>query len=244
MNRIKFLRRQVGLSQKELADVFGMSRSAVSMWENGRSLPEGETLKRLADYFKVPVDFLLGRDETVQATSQSDVLIDPDMVTQMIDSVTKSIDPEILEGLKESLKKTYTVVERSPNAVRPAGTISEYRKMWEMGVLKKARNVVGLTQEEVAKELGISRQTYANIEKKIQEPNLNTLLKLKEIIKVDPRFFLYTPPKDELKESETKAEQYEDILNRYKRLNDAGRKKVLEYLDDLIASGRFKRESE
>lgn len=55
-------RRQLGLSQEELAERLGVSRQAVSKWELGVSLPELDTVVALAKTFGVTTDYLL-RDE-------------------------------------------------------------------------------------------------------------------------------------------------------------------------------------
>jgi len=61
--RLKQLRLQHGLTQKELAKVMGVSSSAVGMWEIGRNEPDYKTLKRLADFFDVSIDYLLGKTD-------------------------------------------------------------------------------------------------------------------------------------------------------------------------------------
>ena len=53
------LRRREGLSQEALAEVLGVSRQAVSRWEQGTALPDGAKLLPCARYFGVSVDWLL-----------------------------------------------------------------------------------------------------------------------------------------------------------------------------------------
>ena len=64
MIRLKELRTHSNLSQQKMADVLGISRSAVAMWETGGSEPDNKTLEKIADYFNVSIDYLLGRDDT------------------------------------------------------------------------------------------------------------------------------------------------------------------------------------
>lgn len=59
---IKRLRTTKGVTQARLAQLLGVSRSTVSMWEIGASEPDNDMLKAIADYFGVSVDALLGRD--------------------------------------------------------------------------------------------------------------------------------------------------------------------------------------
>lgn len=61
--RLKALRATTNLSQVELAKVIGYGQSTVASWEIGRTEPSIDGLNRLADYFKVSVDYLLGRSE-------------------------------------------------------------------------------------------------------------------------------------------------------------------------------------
>lgn len=55
------LRKQEGLSQKELADKTGLTRSAIGMYETGKREPDFETLEIFADFFNVNMDTLLGK---------------------------------------------------------------------------------------------------------------------------------------------------------------------------------------
>lgn len=55
------LRKDKGLLQKELAQLLGVSIGTVSNYETGVHNPEIETLIKLADYFNVSVDYMLGR---------------------------------------------------------------------------------------------------------------------------------------------------------------------------------------
>lgn len=63
MDRLKTLRKEKGVTQKEVGEYLGISYQAYSHYENGLRNPDNETLKKLATYFGVSVDYLLGRDE-------------------------------------------------------------------------------------------------------------------------------------------------------------------------------------
>ena len=54
------LRKREGLSQEALAEMLGISRQAVSRWENGESVPNPETLKQLSALFDTSINHLLG----------------------------------------------------------------------------------------------------------------------------------------------------------------------------------------
>lgn len=61
--RIKELREQKDISQTELANYLGVVRSTICQYEKGNRVPDTETLIKLADYFEVSVDYLIGHDE-------------------------------------------------------------------------------------------------------------------------------------------------------------------------------------
>ena len=62
-NNLKQLRLQKGLTQEQLADVFGVSAQAVSRWENNTSYPDITLLPGLAIFFNTSVDAIVGMDE-------------------------------------------------------------------------------------------------------------------------------------------------------------------------------------
>lgn len=60
-SNIAELRKDRGLTQKDFADILHVSKSAVSHYEQGISVPTIQVLITIADYFNVNVDYLLGR---------------------------------------------------------------------------------------------------------------------------------------------------------------------------------------
>lgn len=65
--RLKSLRESRGMTQRDFATDFGVSKGTIGMWESGAREPKTlDELNRIADYFGVSVDYLLGRDENSQ----------------------------------------------------------------------------------------------------------------------------------------------------------------------------------
>ena len=62
MNRLKSLRKEVGLSQGELAEEVGVSYRTIQNWENGVNQIKPDKAQLLADYFGVDVPYLLAYD--------------------------------------------------------------------------------------------------------------------------------------------------------------------------------------
>ena len=59
---IKELRTQYGLNQVQFAQKMNVTKQCVSNWENDNVLPSIEMLKKMADFFHVSTDYLLGHE--------------------------------------------------------------------------------------------------------------------------------------------------------------------------------------
>jgi len=64
MERLRLVREQAGVTQREVADFLNLNRTTYNKYENGASTPTPEILARIADFFHVSVDYLLEREET------------------------------------------------------------------------------------------------------------------------------------------------------------------------------------
>ncbi len=60
-SRLRQLRKEDDLTQRELADNLGLAFSTISMYERGIREPDFETTESIADFFNVSMDFLLGK---------------------------------------------------------------------------------------------------------------------------------------------------------------------------------------
>ena len=66
--KLRELRELNKLTQQELADKLGLTRSRIGAYETGVNNPEYAVLLRLADYFHVTLDYLTGRSDTPEVT--------------------------------------------------------------------------------------------------------------------------------------------------------------------------------
>ena len=60
--RLKYLRQEQGISQKELGVKLGYCNQTVSFWETGQREPDLDALVKISAFFDVSVDFLLGKE--------------------------------------------------------------------------------------------------------------------------------------------------------------------------------------
>lgn len=90
-NIFKRLRNSCGLTQAEMAEKIGISRSTIGMYETGAREPDFETLEKIADFFNVDIDYLLGR------TDKTTIL--PETVGQYyLNDETRQIAQEVFEN--------------------------------------------------------------------------------------------------------------------------------------------------
>ncbi|MDD2979584.1 MAG: helix-turn-helix transcriptional regulator [Hespellia sp.] len=68
-DRIKMLRTSAGMTQEEFGKQFGIVKSTVSLYESGKSCPNDEIKVQICNYFKVPLDFLIGISNVASFTS-------------------------------------------------------------------------------------------------------------------------------------------------------------------------------
>jgi repressor LexA len=67
--RIKTLREEKDLSQLDFAKILNINNSTLSQYEAGNRIPSDDIKIKIADYFNVSVDYLLGRNDTLENNS-------------------------------------------------------------------------------------------------------------------------------------------------------------------------------
>ena len=63
--RIRILRKEAGLTQKQLGEKLGVSASMIGQYETNSRKPKLETLIKIADYFGVSIDYFVGRSDEI-----------------------------------------------------------------------------------------------------------------------------------------------------------------------------------
>ncbi|MEK3821416.1 helix-turn-helix transcriptional regulator [Cytobacillus sp. FSL W8-0315] len=84
-------------SQEEIAEKIGISRARLSHYENERSQPDHELLTKLADFYEVGIDYLLGRTDKKEPT-QSKIIKHDDKDKEIEEMLN---DPEFGLWFKE-----------------------------------------------------------------------------------------------------------------------------------------------
>ena len=63
MTRIAELRKKANITQEKFSSIIGVARSTLAMYETNKSEPDFKILQKIADYFNVSTDYLLGRED-------------------------------------------------------------------------------------------------------------------------------------------------------------------------------------
>lgn len=78
-NKLKQLRRSAGLTQSEFAKKIDVARTTYAMYEQGNREPDYATLQKIADYFEVSTDYLLGRSSHPKLDAAKDKEVDKEV---------------------------------------------------------------------------------------------------------------------------------------------------------------------
>ena len=115
--RLTALRKKKKLLQADLAKKIGIARATYGAYEQGTRQPDFETLEKLADYFEVSIDYLLGRTDNPSPTAK-DLSEDADFQAFVNDPELgtwyKELPKNDIEELK-LLKQMYEMIKTHKN---------------------------------------------------------------------------------------------------------------------------------
>ena len=89
-NRIRDLREDRDLRQTDVSKATGIDQKTLSNYETGKTSPDSYALIRLADFFGVSIDYLVGRTE-IDIKSKEDLTSRLEGMKHMIDEIIKSL---------------------------------------------------------------------------------------------------------------------------------------------------------
>lgn len=94
-----------GISKNKAALEIGLSNATPTKWKKHGLTPQGETLNKIAAYFGVSTDYLLGSDEKAPTPEGERGIEDPDI--RMIARAGKKMTPEQRENLRKYAQYMY-----------------------------------------------------------------------------------------------------------------------------------------
>lgn len=104
--RISELRNERKISQNQLATAMGVSRQAVSKWENGQSTPDAMNLIRLADVLNSDVEYL--------TTGRAVVPTRPPVVIKSVETVEKIVEKPVIQVVEKVVEREIPVPVEVP----------------------------------------------------------------------------------------------------------------------------------
>ena len=100
--------------------------------------------------------------------------------------------------------------------------------------LRQAREQSGLTQQDLAEKLGVTKSAIGNYENGVSSPKW-------DVLQVEPNFLYQDSFSLDVSESRSLTPQQSALLSSFDQLNEEGQQKAVDYVDDLVLTGRYKK---
>lgn len=102
-SRLKHLRKINNKTQKQVADFIGITRPAFTAYEIGKREPDNKILQKIADYFEVTTDYLLGRSNEPELTEIEDK--ERDSEVERLLKIIESLPEDKRKKIEEDISK-------------------------------------------------------------------------------------------------------------------------------------------
>ncbi|MFW6269881.1 MAG: cobalamin-dependent protein [Bacillota bacterium] len=134
--RLKTLRNEHDLLQKDIAKLMGISQATITNYEKNRRFPDSKTLKWLANYFSVSIDYLLGNsdipdkaEEIIKIQKSEKKPPVSKKADYFIDLIISDKEKQASSFILENAAKGYSVIDIYTEIFQPA--LKEIGKLWE-----------------------------------------------------------------------------------------------------------------
>jgi transcriptional regulator with XRE-family HTH domain len=107
--------------------------------------------------------------------------------------------------------------------------------------LRQAREQAGFTQQDLAEKLGITKSAVGNYENGVSSPKWDVLLRIFDVLQVEPNFLYQDSFSPELSGAVQLTPRQSALLSSFDQLNEEGQTKAVEYVEDLVLTGRYKK---
>lgn len=107
-NRLRSLREELGLKQTELAEQIKINRVTYNRYETGERQPDLDTLKKLAVFFNVTTDYLLG-----QSNIKTEITT---IAAHRTDDPMDDLPPEAIERVEEFIELMRIKYQKKPTS--------------------------------------------------------------------------------------------------------------------------------
>lgn len=114
MLRLEELRKNLGLSQNELAEKLNMTQQRISAYEKGKREPDIDTIKQLADFFAVSTDYLLGKSNIRNSNTNTEIKVDEDTFKEQF-GITQEEYMKLSDKAKNDIKSFIEFMNHQKN---------------------------------------------------------------------------------------------------------------------------------
>lgn len=202
--RIAEQRKKLGLSQEELAEKLNISQKSISKYERGDRRPSYEVLVLMAALFDVTTDYLLGEEICMVGTRIAELRKGSGMTQENL-AEALNISCSTLAGYEAENKhppyRTLVKIAKyfGVSIYYLMGITDRLLGEEESGethivgggnIIKEFRKEICITQEELGKKLGVSKQTVNAWERGVSEVSNNTLVALTSLFPVTMDYLL------------------------------------------------------
>lgn len=166
--RLKELRENKGLKQSELASILGIGRTTLSNYELDVRQPDFDTLEKIAEYFGVRIDYLMGRTDL---KTMDEYIFTTDM--NHMEEVLKKVNPETRKQLSGIFDNIYLVLNAhvSDNDITLLEILHKmYTEIWKLDLDMRNIKSKKIIFDEIQSVTGI----FASFSE--HKNNINTLL--------------------------------------------------------------------
>ena len=190
---IKDIRKKNNLTQKDLADKLGVTYQAVSKWENGKNIPDIETLKQISKIFNVDINDIIGTNANTKKNTKIIIIAVVALILAvllMILIITKNINTfKQISTTCEDFKVNGSVAYNKKTSslyiskVEFCGKNDEEYKSLECNLFEEYNNVKvkissykkikNISLKEYLKDVSLNVNNYSSVCKKFNNSKLH-----------------------------------------------------------------------
>ena len=125
--RLRELRKERGLLQKNIAEVLNITRAAITQYENDYRFPDQQMLMKIADFYEVTLDYLLGRTDFRDINNPTPIY--EFNIKDIEESINFILDQEdiTLDGETLSYESKLILESSIHNGIKLARDINQYK---------------------------------------------------------------------------------------------------------------------
>lgn len=116
--RLKTLREEIDLTQKELSQLLKLTPGAIGLYEQGRRTPDCTTLCKLADFYNVSVDYILCRTHVRSPERKTSFYPEEINLLDKLREISNLLSPEQKTALAEIVEDSLKVVKENGSLIK------------------------------------------------------------------------------------------------------------------------------